>query len=200
MTDKPIFLLAPGAGASCAHPRMQDFARLLAERGEVTLFDYPYQREGRRRPDPLPRLVEAHREAVVDLKRRSGRAPILVGKSMGGRVGCHVSLEEETRALVCLGYPLLGGGDPDKKRDAVLRALKTPILFVQGTRDPLCPLDLLAEVRAQMQAPSALHVAADGDHSLLARKTALKAAGATQADVDRAIGAALDAFIAGLPR
>ena len=45
--------------------------------------------------------------------------------------------------LICLGYPLCAMGDRSKLRDEVLRSSGTPILFVQGTRDALCPLDLL---------------------------------------------------------
>ena len=48
---------------------------------------------------------------------------------MGGRIGCHVSLEEKVEGLVCLGYPLCAMGDRTKLRDEVLRALTTPILF-----------------------------------------------------------------------
>jgi len=43
--------------------------------------------------------------------------------------------------------------NPAKLRDKVLRELTTPILFVQGTHDSLCPLDLLADVRRMMSAP-----------------------------------------------
>ena len=68
---------------------------------------------------------------------------------MGGRIGCHVSLEEKVDGLVCLGYPLCAMGDRTKLRDEILRALTTPIRFVQGTRDALCPLDLLERVRAE---------------------------------------------------
>ena len=51
-------------------------------------------------------------------------------------------------------------------RDQVLLALRTPILFVQGTRDPLCPLDKLAAVRNAMTCDRDLHVVESGDHSL----------------------------------
>ena len=69
---------------------------------------------------------------------------------MGGRVGCHVALVDPVQAVICFGYPLCGAGDRTKLRDQVLLELKVPILFVQGTRDPLCPLELLEDVRKRM--------------------------------------------------
>jgi predicted alpha/beta-hydrolase family hydrolase len=120
---------------------------------------------------------------------------ILIGKSMGGRIGCHVSLEEKVKAVVCFGYPLCGGGDRSKLRDKVLRAMTTPILFVQGTRDSLCPLDLLEGIRAEMKAPNFLHVVEGGDHSLMVAKRQLSAAGETQEEVDRRILGAIAKFV-----
>ena len=93
-----------------------------------------------------------------------------------------------------LAYPLCGGGDTAKLRDEVLIALPTPILFMQGTRDPLCPLDLLEKVRLRMSAKSYLHVVDGGDHSLLVSKTQLKASQATQDDIDREIQKAVADF------
>jgi predicted alpha/beta-hydrolase family hydrolase len=196
MKPTPLaFLLAPGAGAPSLHPWMRHWAELLRTLGSVHLLDYPYMTEGRNRPDPLSRLVAAHR-AALDRARRSDTGPfVLIGKSMGSRVGCHLALEEKVMAIVCLGYPLCGGGDPGKLRDEVLRKLATPILFVQGTRDPLCPLELLADVRSQMKAANELHVVEGGDHSLLVSKTQLKASGETQEDVDRRILAAIRQFV-----
>ncbi len=145
---RPFFLFAPGAGAPSSHPWMQHWRERLSTLGHVEVLDYPYMQQGRRRPDPLPQLIEAHRKALIETHQE--RATILIGKSMGGRVGCHVALEENVDGVVCLGYPLCGGGDRAKLRDKVLRALHTPILFVQGTRDSLCPLDLLERVRTEM--------------------------------------------------
>ncbi len=185
MPDRIAFLLAPGAGAPSSHPRMQTFARLLASIGPIEPFDYPYAVEGRKRPDPLVTLISAHRAALVALRRKHDGPIALVGKSMGGRVGCHVALTEPVAAVICLGYPLCAAGDRSKLRDEVLLQLRTPIMFVQGTRDPLCPLDLLKEVRKRMRAPSALCVVDDADHSLIVSKSALKARGITQDDADR---------------
>ncbi len=166
---------------------MRRWADLLGTIGSVRAFDYPYMAEGRKRPDPLPRLIAAHREALRQLKDSHPGPVVLIGKSMGSRIGCHVSLEEEVAALVCFGYPLCGGGNPEKLRDKVLREIRKPILFVQGTRDPLCPLPLLERVRAEMTAPNELYVAEGGDHSLAVAKSGLKAAGKNQDDVNHEI-------------
>ena len=192
---KAFFLFAPGAGAPSTHPWMQKWKQNLEGIGEIILFDYDYMREGRRRPDPLPQLIAAHRSALAEAREKSSGPIFLIGKSMGGRIGCHVALEEKVAGLVCLGYPLCGGGDRTKLRDKVLRELQTPVLFVQGTRDPLCPLDLLEKVRSQMKAPNFLYLVEDGDHSLRLTKRGLQAAGETQDDVDRRIVAAINKFV-----
>jgi predicted alpha/beta-hydrolase family hydrolase len=192
----PLFLFAPGAGAPSAHPWIRNWKRRLSESGDVETFDYDYMREGRKRPDPLPQLIAAHRKALDRARERHrGKSTILIGKSMGGRVGCHLSLEEKVDGLICLGYPLCAMGDRTKLRDEVLRALTTRILFVQGARDSLCPLDLLERVRAEMKAPNFLHLVEGGDHSLRVPKRHLQASGETQDDVDQKILTAIAGFI-----
>ncbi len=190
---RPLILFAPGAGAPSGSAWMKGWAARLAELGRVVPFDYPYAVEGRRTPDRLPVLVAAHR-AALEGARRGARGPVvLAGKSMGSRVGCHLSLEEPVDALVCLGYPLRGRGGA--LRDQVLLALTTPVLFAQGTRDPLCPLDELEAVRARMRAPSTLHRVEDGDHGLLVAKRTLGARGLTQEEVDRGTLEAIRGFL-----
>src|SRR6266849_2780964 len=98
---RPLFLFAPGAGAPSSHPWMQRWKERLQDIGEVELFDYPYMRAHRRRPDRLPQLVAAHRQALAEARAKKGRVgpAILIGKSMGGRIGCHVALEEKIDGL-----------------------------------------------------------------------------------------------------
>ena len=115
---------------------------------------------------------------------------------MGGRVGCHLALEESVAGVICLGYPLRSGAT-GALRDEVLLALRTPILFVQGTRDPLCPLDRLAEVRARMTAPSTLVVVEGGNHSLEVSAGQRKASGETQGDADARVLEAIRRFSGG---
>jgi uncharacterized protein len=192
---KPSIVFAHGAGAPSASGWMQAWRRRLETLGPVTAFDYPYMTRKSRRPDPLPTLVAAHRGAIDRALTTEPGPLVLAGKSMGSRVGCHVAAEGDARvrALVCFGYPLKGMSG--KLRDQVLIALATPILFVQGTRDNLCPLDLLDATRRQMTAKSELHLVEGGDHSLAVTKTALKKAGETQDDVDDRIFAAVEHFV-----
>ena len=172
----------------------------MSEIGEVESFDYDYMRAGRKRPDPLPQLIAAHRAALEAARERHQLdSTLLIGKSMGGRIGCHVSLEEKVDGVVCLGYPLCAMGDRTKLRDDVLRALTTPILFVQGTRDSLCPLDLLERVRTEMKTANFLHVVAGGDHSLRVPKRQLQAIGETQDDIDQRVLSAIAGFVDQLP-
>jgi predicted alpha/beta-hydrolase family hydrolase len=86
-------------------------------------------------------------------------------------------------------------GDRAKLRDEILRVLTTPILFVQGTHDSLCPLDLLERVRSGMKAPNFLHIVEGGDHSLRVPKRQLQAAGETQNEVDQRILQAISGFV-----
>jgi uncharacterized protein len=191
----PLFLFAPGAGAPSSSSWMRHWAELLRTIGAVRTFDYPYMTEQRARPDPLPKLIAFHREVLLQLQQSQKGPVVLIGKSMGSRVACHVALKEDVGAIVCLGYPLCGGGDPQKPRDRVLRELSTPILFIQGTRDRLCPLALLDKVREGMRAANEVFAVSGGDHSLSVTKGQLKADGETQNDVDQRILRRIQAFV-----
>jgi len=173
---------------------MAAWASRLATLGDVVRFDYPYVKAGRRSPDRLPVLLDAHRAALSSARLSHAGPLVLVGKSMGSRVGCHLALDAKVDALVCLGYPLRGArGD---LRDAVLLALRTPALFIQGTRDPLCPIDVLESVRARMATPSVLHVVEGGNHSLQVGARPLRARGETQEEVDARTLEAIRSFLA----
>lgn len=182
---------------------MRRFAAMLHDLGPTRSFDYPFMRAaaagGRRKaPDKLDVLVAEHRRELDALRAEAGPDDriVLAGKSMGSRIGCHLSLEAPVNGLVCFGYPLRGQNG--KLRDEVLLALRTPVLFVQGTRDSLCPLPELNQVRARMTARSELLVIEGGDHSLEATKTALRARGVTQPELELQIMSTVSAFCASL--
>ncbi len=136
---EPLFLFAPGAGAPSSHSWIRRWVRLLRRIGKVRTLDYSYMIQKRARPDRLPVLIGAHRAALARVRKGHRGSIVLIGKSMGSRIGCHVALEEKVHAVVCLGYPLCSAGNRTKLRDEVLLKLRTPILSCKGPVIPCAP-------------------------------------------------------------
>lgn len=177
-SDGPaVVVLAHGAGAGRTHPFMAALSGRLAAGGlQVVTFDYPYMAEGRRAPDRLETLVAAHR-AVIAAVPHSGRGLVLAGKSMGGRVASHLT-DVPCDGLVFFGYPLVAVGKTAPRDTSHLGGRSVPMLFIQGERDRLAPLEVLRPVVGRL--PHAdLVVISDADHSFRVPKRS----GRTDADV-----------------
>ena len=105
-------------------------------------FDFPYMENGRRVPDAGPVLEAAFAAVAAECCARwiNGRGYFVGGKSMGGRIASQAMarglFERAPAGLVFLGYPLHPPQRPEKRRDAHLASITTPMLFVHGTRDP----------------------------------------------------------------
>jgi predicted alpha/beta-hydrolase family hydrolase len=162
-------VLAPGAGSNMGNPFLTALVHGLSSGVLTARFNFPYQEAGRGGPDPQPRLEAAYRGVLGWLRAHPELAPgpiVAGGKSMGGRIASHLAAAGEPLAgLVLLGYPLHPPGQPGRRRDAHLPAISCPMLFVQGSRDRLCDLDLLRPVLQTLRAPYRLHVIDEGDHS-----------------------------------
>lgn len=153
------------------HPFMERIARGLSAAGlAVVRFNFVYAERGKRSPDRQP-ILEATYRAVVDEVSAKG-ALVLGGKSMGGRIASHLVAQGVTAdGLLFLGYPLHPPGKPERIRDAHLTDITIPMLFIEGTRDPFCPLETLERVRQDLSAPNDVAVIDDGDHSFRVRKS-----------------------------
>ena len=144
--------------------------RGLAEKGYLTLkFNFPYSENGRKAPDAQPRLEECFRRAYsffLDHPKYSPQRLFVGGKSMGARIASHlVAGGLPAAGLIFLGYPLHAAGKPDQPRTDHLRRIPRPMLFLSGSKDRLCTLDLLRGALERVPAPTRLHVVPDGDHS-----------------------------------
>ena len=168
-----LLILAPGAGAGMRHEFMELFAAGLSDTRRVARFDFLYAEQGRRAPDKQPVLETTYRAVIEQLRDRLDPTTVVIGgKSMGGRIASHVvAAGEQVDGLVFLGYPLHPPGKPERIRDAHLYDITSPMLFVEGTRDPFCPLPTLERVRAKLNAPTEVFVVEDGDHSLKVRRS-----------------------------
>lgn len=169
----PVLVLAHGAGTDMRHAFLETFATSLAREGlAVVRFNFPYTESGKRRPDPPRRLEQCWRDVVAAVRSDPALAPRTVfggGKSMGGRIASMVAATDPGLfdALVFVGYPLHPPGRPEKLRAAHLAAAaaNARMLFLSGTRDDLCRLELLRPVLAPLGDRATLRVVEKADHS-----------------------------------
>ena len=167
-----LLVLAPGAGAPMDSDFMREIASLIAAAGvRVCRFNFRYQEQGRKAPDRQHVLEETYR-AVVEALRPDAEVLVVGGKSLGGRIASMIAAAgADVEGLVLLGYPLHPPGKPERIRKAHLPDIRVPMLFVEGTRDPFCPLQTLEQVRTELTAPNEVTVIEDGDHSFKVRKS-----------------------------
>jgi uncharacterized protein len=163
-------ILAHGAGSDMNSAFLSAVHEGLAAHGYVAVkFNFPYKERGRRPPDPAPvleRCYERVLDAVRTDKKTAARRVVIGGKSLGGRMASHLAAKgADVAGLIFLGYPLHPPGKTEQLRIAHLDKIRAPMLFVAGTRDPLCRFDLLEDTIKRLHAPVTLHVIEGGDHS-----------------------------------
>jgi len=133
-------VFAHGAGGPMDGAAMNRVAHgFAAAQIRVVRFEFPYmaaRRRGERRgsPDRQPVLLDCWRDVVSELG--GGSRLVLGGKSLGGRMATMIADEVGARGVLCFGYPFHPPGQPAKLRTAHLETLRTPLLIVQGSRDP----------------------------------------------------------------
>jgi predicted alpha/beta-hydrolase family hydrolase len=165
-------ILGHGAGAGQKSAFMVEFARALSGLGlDVVTFNFPYTEQRRRIPDRAPVLEACFRSTIEVVRQEvaSARSALFIGgKSMGGRIASQVAAADRDcrlSGLVLLGYPLHPPGRPDARRDKHLPAVRRPMLFVQGTRDPFGTPAELAPVLDPLDPAPVVLVVEGGDHS-----------------------------------
>jgi predicted alpha/beta-hydrolase family hydrolase len=191
---RSALLLAHGAGIDMHNPFLSFVHARVSQRGLLTVkFNFPYKELGRKAPDPMPRLEATWRVVVDALRQDPELAPnrlFLGGKSMGGRVASHLAAQGlACDGLVFLGYPLHPAGKPERLRAEHLARVACPMLFVQGTRDPLCDLSLLESVLSSLGGRATLRRIEGGDHSFKVLKRQGRAEQAVWAEVVEVVAA-----------
>ena len=195
-----LFVFGHGAGAGMEHAFMARVADGLAERGVASLrYQFPSMERGAKRVDPPPVAHATVRAAVTAATRLDPALPLFAGgKSFGGRMtsGAHAAAAlAGVRGLVFVGFPLHPAGAPATTRAAHLSKVDVPMLFLQGTRDALADLALLAPVVSAL-GPRATLVRFEGaDHGF----GVLKRSGTTDDAVRAALMDAMVAWMAGVP-
>ena len=171
-------VLAHGAGANRESPVLRAVAGAFAAQGIAALrIDLPF-RQARPKGPPSPAWAERDREglrrALAALARRCPGRLVLGGHSYGGRQASMLLADAPALAhgLLLLAYPLHPPGRPERRRTEHLITLRTPTVFVHGTRDPFGFIDELDEARGMMPGPTRLLAVRDAGHDLGARRDA----------------------------
>jgi predicted alpha/beta-hydrolase family hydrolase len=190
-----LLVLAHGAGAGMRHPFLEALAGELGAAGVATLrYQFPYMESKRRAPDRPKILTETVRAAVRAAIEHAPDLPLLAGgKSMGGRMTSLAASEqplERVRGLVFVGFPLHAPKKPGTQRAEHLKNVHLPMLFLQGTRDPLADLQLLRPICASLDPSTTLHVVDTADHSF----HVLKSSGRTDAEVMQELAQTISAW------
>lgn len=170
-------ILGHGAGADQMSGFMRMAAAGLAERGlDAMTFNFIYKEKNKSVPDPKAKL-EACYQAVIEAARKNkklkGNKLIIGGKSMGGRIASQVAAIDSSGidGLVFLGYPLHPPGRLDKLRDEHLPKIKSPMLFVQGSRDAFGSEDEIRATIRKHRLKAEAYVIESGDHSFKVPKS-----------------------------
>src|ERR1017187_10426531 len=174
-------VLTHGAGSSATAPLLVALAETFSAQGVTVLrCDLPY-RQSRSFGPPGPGDAARDRAGLKnDLaamrKVVSGRL-FLGGHSYGGRQSsmlcvelskAELSKQESTlvTALLLLSYPLHPPRKPEQQSTQHLPDLRTPTLFVQGTRDPFGSIAEMERALKMIPAKTKLLVVEGAGHDL----------------------------------
>ena len=194
-----LLVLGHGAGAGMRHRFMEDLAVRLADRRIATFrYQFPYMEHGRGRPDYQPILLKTVRSAASAASALSDGLPLFAGgKSMGGRMTSLAAAKQPlaaVRGIVFFAFPLHPAQKPSVDRAEHLKEVGVPLLFLQGTRDKMAPLDLLEPVCQDLLRTATLHVVEGADHGF----HVLKRSGRRDDEVQDELADATRSWIDGL--
>jgi uncharacterized protein len=140
--SKDGLVLTHGAGSNSKAPLLVALAEAFSGAGMTVLrCDLPYRQSrpfGPPGPGDSTRDRQGLKNAVTALRKLVPGRMFLGGHSYGGRQGTMLCADEPglVDGLLLLSYPLHPPRKPAQLRTQHLPKLRTPALFVQGTRDP----------------------------------------------------------------
>ncbi len=169
-------VLTHGAGSSAAAPLLVALAETFSTNGFTVLrCDLPYRQSrsfGPPGPGDAARDRAGLKNALAALRKMISGRLFLGGHSYGGRQSsmlCAERPEEDpalVSALLLLSYPLHPPRKPEHQRTQHLPDLRTPTLFVQGTRDPFGSIAELERALKMIPAKTKLLAIEGAGHDL----------------------------------
>jgi predicted alpha/beta-hydrolase family hydrolase len=167
-----FLVLTHGAGGNCDAPLLVALAEKFAASGLTVLrCDLPYRQ---RRPHGAPSPSDAKidqaglRRAAELMKRQFEGRAFLGGSSYGGRQASMLVAAEPSlvEGLLLLSYPLHPPGRPTQLRTAHFPNLRTPALFISGTKDTFGSIEELEAAIKMIPARKKLVAIAGAPHGL----------------------------------
>jgi uncharacterized protein len=165
-------VLTHGAGSNSDAVLLVRLSRGFAEAGfHVLRYDLPF-RQARPKGSPFPAQAARDREGVrqaAAAMRAMVAGPVAAGgHSYGGRQTAMAAAEDPgmADALLLLSYPLHPPAKPEQLRTAFFPELRTPTLFVHGTRDGFGSIEELRTHIAAIPARTELLVVERAGHDL----------------------------------
>lgn len=149
--SKCVITIAHGAGAGMNHSFLVILSQQLAVHDITSMrFNFPFTENKKGRPD-LPAVAHKTIEAaIIKAQKLFPELPLFAaGKSFGGRMtsqylAAHPS--DAVKGIVFYGFPLHAPGKPSLERAEHLKEVKTPMLFLQGSKDEFATWDLIESV------------------------------------------------------
>lgn len=181
-THRPInangagLVLTHGAGSNCQGLLLISVAEVFAEAGFAVLrCDLPFRQArkfGPPRPGDAARDREGLKNAVAVLRKQVTGRIFLGGHSYGGRQATMlVAAEPEfLDGLLLFSYPLHPPRKPAQLRTQHFPDLKTPAMFVHGTRDPFGSMEEMESALKLVHAPNVLVPVDGAGHDLSVKK------------------------------
>lgn|SRR5215469_9518806 len=169
-------ILTHGAGANCDSPLLKALAEAFCTSGWAVLrCDLPFRQERPHGPPPrgsAERDQQGLRAAIASMRRRFSGRMFLGGHSYGGRQATMLAASEPglVDTLLLLSYPLHPPRRPDELRTAHFPQLKTPALFVHGTRDSFGSIDEMENALKLIVAKTRLFPISGAGHELMSKR------------------------------
>ncbi|TKA63008.1 hypothetical protein B0A55_10427 [Friedmanniomyces simplex] len=154
--EVPALIWTHGAGGGLAAPAASEFANGFAESSAILSFQGSMN---------LPSRTKMF-HAVMEHEKFD---TALGGRSMGARAAVMAATQQDrqTKALVLVSFPLVGGKKNDSREQILLNLPESvDVLFISGDHDSMCNLEQLMEVIQRMKAKCWLVTVKGADHGM----------------------------------